>query len=218
MTLSRDDYLARWSQRHDGIVPRGPVRLWLGLSYAAARPFVAARVPPDLLSLAAVAFAGAACVGAWAGERWLLAAAAAVAAAALLDGLDGAVALCTGRDGPWGAVLDSVCDRISDALLLLALYLAGAPAWAVLGALILAVTAEYARSRAAGLGARALPLTVGERPARVAVVMMFLLAGGVYPDRADRWAAGGAYLCLALGAVALPALLASAHRRLRTPT
>ena len=85
MTLSRDDYLARWSQRHDGIVPRGPVRLWLGLSYASSRPFVAARVPPDLLSLAAVAFAGAACVGAWAGERWLLAAAAAVAAAALLD-------------------------------------------------------------------------------------------------------------------------------------
>ncbi len=76
-----------------------------------------------------------------------------VAASGLLDSLDGAVAVLTDRATRWGAVLDSVVDRVSDALYLVALWLVGAPAWAcVVGRRAAARLQEYARARATAVG------------------------------------------------------------------
>ena len=51
-----------------------------------------------------------------------------VVVSGLLDGLDGAVAVLTDRATRWGHVLDSLVDRCSDGLYLVALWLVGAPA------------------------------------------------------------------------------------------
>jgi CDP-diacylglycerol--glycerol-3-phosphate 3-phosphatidyltransferase len=57
-------------------------------------------------------------------------------------------------------------------------------------------------------------LTVGERPTRVIVVAMFLLAAGIYPEAATTWATAGAAASLVIGAVALGQLLVVVRRRL----
>jgi CDP-diacylglycerol--glycerol-3-phosphate 3-phosphatidyltransferase len=134
----------------------------------------------------------------------------------LTDSLDGAVAVMTGRESRWGAVLDSVVDRVSDVLYLVALAVVGAPLWACLVAGVLLFTQEYARARAAAVGLDDIGvLTVGERPTRVTVVAMFLLAAGIYPASAAWWASAGAYVSVGVGAIALVQLLVVVRRRLR---
>lgn len=76
----------------------------------------------------------------------------------LPDALDGAVAKAAGKDGPRGAFLDSVSDRLSDALLFAgaAFYLAGtdSPRLAMLpfGVYIAASLVSYQRAKAESLG------------------------------------------------------------------
>ena len=107
--LSRDSYLQRWSELHGGYDPRANtlVRWWLSLTYDVARLPARARVPPDLLTFAAVLASIAAAAVATGGGRWLLVAAVVVVLSGLLDNVDGAVAVLTGRSTRWGFVLDS---------------------------------------------------------------------------------------------------------------
>ena len=81
-----------------------------------------------MLSVAGVAAAGGAVAVAAQGGRWPLAAAALVVLAGVLDGLDGAVALHTGRARPLGAVVDAVADRLGDLLLVATLAVPRCPA------------------------------------------------------------------------------------------
>ena len=218
IVLSLQQYLDRWSELHGGHDPRRSrlVGGWLRLGYLLAAPGARIGVRPDLLTLLGVVLAGAALGPAALGGRWVIAAAALVAMSAVADGLDGAVAVLTGRDTAWGAVLDSLADRVSDACFLLALWLVGAPAWACLGAGVLAYALEYARARGAAVGVTDIAVvTVGERPTRVAVSAMFLLAAGVFPSDAAGWAAAGAYVAVVVGAGALVQLLVVLGRRLR---
>ncbi len=98
--------------------------------------------------------------------------------AGVLDGLDGAVALTTGRARPLGAVIDSVADRIGDLLLGACLLALGAPVPWVLAAVALLLLLEYVRARAQAVGMPGVgAVTVAERPTRLIVVA--LAAGGV---------------------------------------
>jgi CDP-diacylglycerol--glycerol-3-phosphate 3-phosphatidyltransferase len=138
-----------------------------------------------------------------------------VGASGVLDSVDGAVAVMSGRVTRWGAVLDSVVDRLSDLLYLLALWLLGAPAALCLAAAVLLVTHEYTRARATAVGLDDVGIiTVGERPTRVIVVAMFLLGAGVYPGSAETWATAGAAVSVLVGVVALAQLLVVVRRRL----
>ena len=83
---------------------------WAGCNGSPATGPVA-RVSPDALSVTGVAVAGAAALVAGAGGRWPLLAAVLVVLVGVLDGLDGAVALHTGRARPLGAVVDAMADR-----------------------------------------------------------------------------------------------------------
>ena len=100
--------------RHDGLDPAGVWLLptWLRLVDVLARPLRG--VPPDVISLAGVAAAGAA-LGVCRPRP--LAAAALAATSGVLDALDGAVATATGRVSAHGRALDSACDRAGEALL-----------------------------------------------------------------------------------------------------
>jgi CDP-diacylglycerol--glycerol-3-phosphate 3-phosphatidyltransferase len=213
--LSRDEYLDGWRELHGGYDPRRNVlvRWWLTLTYAVARPPARAGVAPDLVTaLAVLVSAGAAAVAA-ADGRWLLLAAAVVLLSGLLDNVDGAVAVLSGRSTRWGYVLDSVADRISDTAYLVALWLAGASGAVCVTGGVLMFLQEFARARAGAAGlAEVAVITVWERPTRVIVTMVFLLCAGAFLD--DLWATMGAAAWVGLGAVGLVQLLVVLRRRL----
>jgi CDP-diacylglycerol--glycerol-3-phosphate 3-phosphatidyltransferase len=152
----RDNLIEAWSALHRGLRPSPLVRRWLTLMWTLARPLAAARVPPAAITAAGVLFAVDAPLFA---ARLPLVALVLVLAAALCDGLDGAVALLQGRATRSGAVADIVADRIADTAFALVIWQAGAPLWLVLLAAASSIGLEFARRR---------PLiTVAERPTRV---------------------------------------------------
>jgi phosphatidylglycerophosphate synthase len=115
-------------------------------------------------------------------------------------------------------VLDSLCDRVSDAAYAAALYAAGAPAGLAVAAAAAAWLHEYLRSRAAVAGMSDIGvLTVSERPTRVIVTTMFLLGAGLYPSASGRWTAAGALAMTTLGVVGFVQLLVVVCGRVREP-
>jgi phosphatidylglycerophosphate synthase len=226
---SREEYFRRWSSLHGGYEPASSrmVGPWLGLVYRCARPLARTGVRPGVVTLAAVSLAALAALSAWGGARssgtaggWTLVAVALVALSGLGDSLDGAVAMLTGRVSAFGAVLDSVADRCSDLLYLLALYVAGGLAWVCVAGAVLMLLHEYVRARATTLGMRDIGVvTVWERPTRVIVTAMFLLGAGCWAMDSRRlghaWASAGAWAWLALGLVGIVQLLVVVRRRLR---
>ena len=206
--LSRSAYLDRWQSLHGDYDPRGSRWAvgWLTCVHAVAAPVARLGVSPDALTLIGLLITG----------RALILASLVVLIAALVDSLDGAVAVLTSRVSVFGAFLDSVVDRGSDVLLLVALYVAGAPARVCVAAGVVMFLLEYARARATALGLEDIGVvTVGERPTRVVVVIMFLLAAGIYPTQAATWATAGAALSCALATVGIAQLVVVVHRRLR---
>jgi phosphatidylglycerophosphate synthase len=213
---SRDSYLQQWSELHGGYDPRSNtlVRWWLSLTYDVARLPVRARVSPDAITFLAVLVSLAAAAVAWLDGRWLILAAGVVVLSGLLDNLDGAVAVLTGRSTRWGAVLDSAADRVSDLAYLAALWLAGATAEVCVVGGALMLLQEYVRARAGAAGMSEVGVvTVWERPTRVIVTAAFLLSAGLLGD--DAWAEIGAAVWVGLGAVGLVQLLVVVRRRLR---
>jgi phosphatidylglycerophosphate synthase len=214
--VERQEYLRRWSELHGGAGTGGVVGLWLRLTHAAARPLARAGAGPNAVTVLGLLVALAALPVAAAGGRWPVLACAVVVLSGLFDNLDGAVAVLTGRATRWGSVLDAVCDRVADAGYLVALWLVGAPAWLAVTAGGLMGLQEYLRARAGSAGMSEVGVvTVSERPTRVIVTAMFLLAAGVYPDSAGTWACAGAAVWAGLGAVGLAQLAVVVRRRLR---
>lgn len=213
--MDRDGYLARWAELHGGYDPRsnGLVRTWLSWTYVIARPLSRTGAPPDVVTLLGlVASGGAAALAAGGSGWWLLAAAVVVVGSALADSLDGAVAVLTDRATRWGAVLDGVADRCSDLGYLVALWLAGADAWACVVGGALMLLQEYARARAGAAGmAEVGVLTVWERPTRVIVTATFLASAALL---GDPWPTLGALAWVGLGVVGLVQLLVVVRRRL----
>jgi phosphatidylglycerophosphate synthase len=212
--LDRDGYFDRWAATHGGYDPRTNVlvREWLGVAYVVARPLAAARVPPDVVTFGGVVASAGVLVVAGLGGAWLLLAAGLAVLAGLLDNLDGAVAVLRGRVSAYGAVLDSTCDRVSDLLLVAALWAAGAPALAgVLGGALMLLQ-EYVRASAAVAGMTEVGVvTVWERPTRVIVTAAFLAATAVV---GEAWAELGAWVWVGLGAIGLVQLLIVVRRHL----
>jgi CDP-diacylglycerol--glycerol-3-phosphate 3-phosphatidyltransferase len=173
------------------------VRWWLLLVQALARGPLR-RVPPDALSGTGVVVGGAAVLAAGAGAP--AAAAALVVATGVLDGLDGAVAVETGRARPLGAVVDALADRAGDLLLAgVLLALGGAPAWvAAFAAVVLLHEYLRARANAAGMPGPG-AVTVAERPTRVILVAACALAAAAVPGLLP-WGTAGAVAGVVVGA------------------
>ncbi len=215
--LPPDDFLSRWSRLHGGY-DAGSSRLvsaWLGLTYRLAAPVARRGVSPDTLSYGGLAPAVGSVAAAAFGGRWVVLAAALIVLTGVLDALDGAVAVLSGRVTAWGAVLDSVVDRCGDVLFLLALFVAGAPGRLCMAAGALTFLLEYARARAGSAGMREIGVvTVWERPARVVLVAMFLAAAGLLPSYGELFLAVGCGVAVVLGVVAIGQLLVVVRRAL----
>jgi CDP-diacylglycerol--glycerol-3-phosphate 3-phosphatidyltransferase len=214
--LSRDEYLAAWSRWHGGAgTDTRLIRGWLSIAYTLARPM--AGLPPVAVTALGLAVAALAVWPAAAGGLWLIAAGVLVGLSGLLDSLDGALAIGTGRASRRGFVLDSVVDRLTEAAYAAALWVAGAPGWLAVVFGALCWLPDYLRARAGQAGAAETgALSVWERPARVAMTGMTLGGAGVVA------AAGGAELVVTagtavgalLGAVAVAQLGMSLRRML----
>jgi CDP-diacylglycerol--glycerol-3-phosphate 3-phosphatidyltransferase len=204
--VNLDGYLDRWSTLHGGYDPRTSAwaRTWLRLTFGLASPLARAGVSPHLPTGAGLLAAGLVPVAVYAGYPLL--GVPLVALSALFDSLDGAVAVLADRVTGFGYVLDSAADRVAEALLLSALWLAGATGWLCVLAGAAMWLHEYVRARAAGAGLAELgAVTIGERPVRLIV-----LAVGLAPGAPEAGAALAAVVALG----GLVHLLVVVHREL----
>jgi len=218
--MTRDEYFVAWSALHGGYDARSSFfpRVWLTFAHACARPLVRAGASPNAVTMLGLVVSALALWPAVVGGRWLLLIPLIVAMSGLIDNLDGAVAVMTGRTTRWGYVLDSVVDRLSDTIYLVVLLVIGAPVWACVVGGGLMLLQEYTRARAAAGGMSEIGVvTVWERPTRVVVTVMFVLGAGIYGGAAATWAAWGAYAWVGLGAVGCVQLIVVVRRRLTAP-
>ncbi len=138
---------------------------------------------PNVITVAGVAIT---LVAAWlASEGRFVASGLVLIGAALFDLLDGALARATGKTSRFGAILDSTCDRISDAALLAGIGLWFAQSGNTVAlivtyvALIASFLVSYVRARGEAIG---IECTVGlcTRPERVIVLTIGFLTGFVF--------------------------------------
>jgi CDP-diacylglycerol--glycerol-3-phosphate 3-phosphatidyltransferase len=214
--LSREEYLVAWSRWHgDTATDSVLVRSWLSLAYALARP--AARLSPLLATALGLLAACASVLPSHAGGTWLLAAGVLVGLSGLLDSLDGALAIATGRASRRGFVLDSAVDRLTEVAYAAALWTAGAPGWLAVAFGALCWLPDYLRARAGQAGVRETgSLSVWERPTRVILTGLTLVGAGVLAafDAGRAVVVGGAAVGAALGAVGVAQLGFSLRRML----
>jgi phosphatidylglycerophosphate synthase len=205
--MSSEQMRAQWSALHGGYDAEKSVvlRTWLSGVHGLARPLATAGVSPDVVSCAAM---GAATMSAVAASRSPLFAAGSVLASAVLDGVDGGVAVSAGRVTARGARLDRASDRAADVLFGVALARAGAGRAMGMSSGAAAVGFECVRARLTDNGRRGIGrVTIGDRPTRVAVVAGTLLVAGVVDEsRAAQILTAGAVVLAAscvVGAVRL---------------
>ena len=127
-----------------------------------ARCLRALRLTPNSVTL--IGFGLSVVAACLAGAGWLLAGGVVFLLGAAFDLMDGALARLTGTVSPFGALLDSVCDRLGEASLFVGLAIYGIRAHfsearllffiaALLLALIFSQGVSYLRARGEGLGA-----------------------------------------------------------------
>jgi CDP-diacylglycerol--glycerol-3-phosphate 3-phosphatidyltransferase len=173
--MNREEFYSEWSSLHASAEIKGIVKAWLNISFVAARIFTALRLTPNLLTLLGVIFALAMVINPL--SLWNIPL---LVLSLFADGIDGSVAIYQKRSSRFGAILDSVADRISEALWFYVAYQIGAPAWVLLVTYVLASTQEYARARLGGLGITNVGVvTPAERPVRASFIFFALVAYAV---------------------------------------
>ena len=173
--MNKSEFNAAWSTLHGGAEIKGIVRTWLAISYASAKVASSLRVSPNLLTLLGRVFAIAMALNPL--SLWTIPL---LVLSLYADGIDGSVAIYQKRSSSLGAILDSVADRISEALWFYVAYRIGAPAWIVLATYVIASTQEYARARLGGLGISDVGVvTPAERPVRASFIFIALVAYAV---------------------------------------
>lgn len=217
----RDGCFDRWSATHGGYDPRTGsawVRGWLSMVLVLARPLARRGVQPDVVTYASLWLACVVLASAGAGGGWAVLAGLLMVASALLDSLDGGLAVLEGRQTPWGYVLDSVVDRCSDVLWVLAAVAVGCPLELALAVVVGIFLLEYLRARAGNAGFGEVgTVTVGERPTRVIVLAPTLTVSAALPAYADVVSVAGPAVLLALTVFSLAQLAVTVRRQLAVP-
>jgi CDP-diacylglycerol--glycerol-3-phosphate 3-phosphatidyltransferase len=197
----------------------GLVALWLRITRFLAVPLARMGATANALSVSGVVLAALAVAAASTQLPGRLALAAVlIGTSGLADGLDGALATVTQTAGRRGAVLDAVCDRISDVLFAAAFWLAGAGGLLCSAVAVAFLLHEYIRAAARGAGLEEVTvITLSERPTRVIVVAAFLLGAGTAPDwlgSPDLWLNLGAWSALGVSVIGIGQLSRWLYRAL----
>ena len=166
-------------------------------------------VSPNMVTMAGLVGAG---ISAWLiSEGMLWAGGIVMLIAGVLDLFDGALARSTGKDSAFGALLDSVVDRVSEIVVLLGLLIFYARADSLEGTVLVylavggSVMVSYLRARSEGLG---IDCKVGimTRPERVAALGFGLIVGHWVP----------VVMLIVLGVIAGLTILTTAQRLFHT--
>lgn len=167
-----ETFYEKWSELHGSAQVKGIVKVWLNLSYRLSRPLVALRITPNALSYISILAGATFLLSAKSNWAILL-----LVLSLLLDGIDGSVAILGDKTTKYGALLDSVADRIVEAFWILGLYVMGAP-WQPLFVIWLAsYIQEYMRAKSSSLGVTEILLvTWSERPVRASLIFIALIA------------------------------------------
>lgn len=169
--MNRADFFAKWSSLHGNAEIKGVVKAWLKISYGSAKVLSILRISPNFLTFLGIAIAVAMAVNPL--SHWCIPL---LVLSLYADGIDGSVAIYQNRASHFGSVLDSVADRVSEALWFYVAYRIGAPAWLVLITYVIASTQEYARARLGGLGIHEVGVvTPAERPVRASFIFIALI-------------------------------------------
>ena len=169
--LSKDEYKAKWSSLHSDADTTGIVGAWLNISYRFGLICTLLRISPNALTM--LGLLGAVATAVTAQTAWAILF---LVFSLFCDGIDGSVAIFQHRESKFGATLDSVVDRISEALWFYALYAIGVPAWIPITLWSVAAFQEYARAKLVSLGVSDIGVvTPAERPVRASFLFIVLI-------------------------------------------
>jgi archaetidylinositol phosphate synthase len=169
--LSKDEFKAKWSSLHSDAETTGIVGAWLHISYRFGLICTLLRISPNVLTL--LGLLGAVATALTAQSAWAILF---LVFSLFCDGIDGSVAIFQHRESKFGATLDSVVDRISEALWFYALYAIGVPAWIPITLWSVAAFQEYARAKLFSLGVSDIGVvTPAERPVRASFLFIVLI-------------------------------------------
>ena len=169
--MKREEFFATWSTLHLDAQIKGIVKSWLSISYVIARGLSALRITPNVLTLLGV-LSGVALLFYPVSILGLIF----LVLSLICDGVDGSVAIVSGKVSKFGATLDAIADRITEALWFFALYQWGIAPEICLALFALALTQEYARARMASLGFEQIGVvTIAERPVRASAIAIFMV-------------------------------------------
>lgn len=169
--LNKDEFKAKWSSLHSDAETTGIVGAWLNISYRFGLICTLLRISPNALTLFGLLGAVATAITAYLPWAILF-----LVFSLFCDGIDGSVAIFQHRESKFGATLDSVVDRISEALWFFALYAIGVSAWIPITLWSVAAFQEYARAKIVSLGVSDIGVvTPAERPVRASFLFIVLI-------------------------------------------
>jgi phosphatidylglycerophosphate synthase len=170
--MTKDEFFIAWSKLHGDANILGIVKGWLTISFPVSKVLAKIRITPNVLTILGLIFGILLYIHAkavWAPVILVI--------SLICDGVDGSLAIITGKSSKWGALLDSVIDRITEVFWALALYTLGVDSKILITVLILASAQEYLRARAGGVGLTQVGVvTVAERPVRASFIFIVLIA------------------------------------------
>jgi len=170
--MTKDEFFLAWSKLHGDAKVSGIVKGWLSISFPVSKALAKIRVTPNALTILGLVFGILLYMNSSAIWAPLI-----LVISLICDGIDGSLAIITRQSSKWGALLDSVVDRVTEVFWVLALYSLGVDSKILITVLILASTQEYLRARAGGVGLKQVGVvTVAERPVRASFIFIALIA------------------------------------------
>jgi phosphatidylglycerophosphate synthase len=170
--MTKDEFFLAWSKLHGDAKVSGIVKGWLSISFPVSKVLAKMRVTPNALTILGLVFGILLYMNSNAIWAPLI-----LVISLICDGVDGSLAIITRQSSKWGALLDSVVDRVTEVFWVLALYSLGVDSKILITVLILASTQEYLRARAGGVGLKQVGVvTVAERPVRASFIFIALVA------------------------------------------
>lgn len=170
--MTKDEFFLAWSKLHGDAKVSGIVKGWLSISFPVSKALAKIRVTPNALTILGLVFGILLYINSSAIWAPLI-----LVISLICDGVDGSLAIITRQSSKWGALLDSVVDRLTEVFWVLALYSLGVDSKILITVSILASTQEYLRARAGGVGLKQVGVvTVAERPVRASFIFIALVA------------------------------------------
>ena len=170
--MTKSEFFLAWSKLHGDAKVSGIVKGWLSISFPVSKALAKIRVTPNALTILGLVFGILLYINSNAIWAPLI-----LVISLICDGVDGSLAIITRQSSKWGALLDSVVDRLTEVFWVLALYSLGVDSKILITVLILASTQEYLRARAGGVGLKQVGVvTVAERPVRASFIFIALVA------------------------------------------